>query len=37
MGLESDRIHSPNETFDVELYWRGIHLSAELLRSLGRS
>jgi acetylornithine deacetylase/succinyl-diaminopimelate desuccinylase-like protein len=37
MGLESDRIHSPNESFDVELYWRGIHLSAELLRSLGRA
>jgi acetylornithine deacetylase/succinyl-diaminopimelate desuccinylase-like protein len=36
MGLESDRIHSPNEAFDVELYWRGIHLSGELLRSLGR-
>jgi acetylornithine deacetylase/succinyl-diaminopimelate desuccinylase-like protein len=37
MGLESDRIHSPNERFDVKLYHRGIHLSAELLRSLGRS
>jgi len=37
MGLEDDRIHSPNEKFDVELYRRGIHLSAELLRSLGRA
>ena len=37
MGLEDDRIHSPNEKFDVDLYHRGIHLSAELLRSLGRA
>lgn len=37
MGLEDDRIHSPNEKFDVDLYHRGIHVSAELLRALGRS
>ncbi|MEX2501170.1 MAG: dipeptidase [Trueperaceae bacterium] len=36
MGQESDRIHSPNERFDVDLYHRGIRLSAELLRALGR-
>lgn len=36
MGLEDDRIHSPNEKFEVELFHRGVHLSAELLRSLGR-
>lgn len=37
MGLEDDRIHSPNEKFDVDLYHRGIHVSAELLRALGRT
>ncbi len=37
MGLEDDRIHSPNEKFELDLYYRGIHLSAELLRALGRS
>lgn len=36
MGLEEDRIHSPNEKFDVALYHRGIHLGTELLRQLGR-
>ena len=37
MGLEEDRIHSPNEKFDVALFHRGVHLSAELLRSLARA
>ena len=36
MGLENDRIHSPNEKFDVDLFHRGVHLSACTLRSLGR-
>ncbi|MDZ7800771.1 MAG: dipeptidase [Trueperaceae bacterium] len=34
MGLEEDRIHSPNEKFDLDLYHRGIRLSAEVLRAL---
>ena len=36
MGLESDRIHSPNETFDVALYHRGIRVSAEFFRAIGQ-
>ena len=36
MGLESDRIHSPNEKFDLDLFFRGIHVSAQTLRALGR-
>ena len=36
MGLESDRIHSPNERFDLDLYHRGIQVSAETLRALAR-
>ncbi len=36
MGLETDRIHSPNERFDLELYHRGIQVSAETLRALAR-
>lgn len=34
MGLESDRIHSPNEKFDLENYYRGIEMSAALLQAL---
>ena len=37
MGLEDDRIHSPNEKFEVELFHRGVHLSAELIRALARA
>lgn len=35
-GLESDRIHSPNEKFDVRNFHRAIHASAEILRELAR-
>jgi acetylornithine deacetylase/succinyl-diaminopimelate desuccinylase-like protein len=34
MGLETDRVHAPNEHFALENYYRGIHASAELLRRL---
>jgi len=37
MGLEEDKIHSPNEKFDLDLFYRGIHLSAEILRALAKS
>jgi acetylornithine deacetylase/succinyl-diaminopimelate desuccinylase-like protein len=37
MGLETDRIHAPNEHFALDNYYRGIHVSAELLRRLARS
>lgn len=36
LGLESDRIHSPNERFELDLFDRGVALSAETLRALGR-
>ena len=35
LGLESDRAHSPNESFDLVNYYRGIETSAALLKSLG--
>jgi acetylornithine deacetylase/succinyl-diaminopimelate desuccinylase-like protein len=34
MGLETDRVHAPNERFELENYYRGIRVSAELLRRL---
>jgi acetylornithine deacetylase/succinyl-diaminopimelate desuccinylase-like protein len=34
-GLESDRAHSPNERFHLENYYRGIEVSAVLLKRLG--
>lgn len=34
-GLPTDRLHSPNEKFDLDNYYRGIHASAEILRELG--
>ena len=34
MGLETDRVHAPNEHFALENYYRGISTSAELLRRL---
>lgn len=37
MGLGDDRIHSPNEKFDVDLFHRGVRLSAELVRALARA
>ncbi len=36
MGLEDDRVHAPNEKFEVDLFHRGVHVSAELLRALAR-
>jgi acetylornithine deacetylase/succinyl-diaminopimelate desuccinylase-like protein len=35
-GLEDDRIHSPNEKFDVVNYLNAVRVSAELLRALAR-
>ena len=35
LGLESDRAHSPNESFDLINYYRGIETSAALLGALG--
>ena len=32
-GLEDDRIHSPNEKFDLESYYKGIEASAALLHA----
>jgi acetylornithine deacetylase/succinyl-diaminopimelate desuccinylase-like protein len=34
LGLETDRIHSPNEKFDLVNYYRGIETSAALLERL---
>lgn len=36
LGLETDRIHSPNERFRLRNYHHGIHVGAELLRALGK-
>ncbi len=36
LGLESDRAHSPNESFDLVNYYRGIETSAALLEALGK-
>lgn len=33
LGLESDRIHAPNEKFDLVNFYRGIEVSASLLDS----
>ena len=33
LGLENDRIHSPNEKFDLENYYHGIEASARLLEA----
>ena len=35
-GLENDRMHSPNEKFDLVNYYRGIETSAALLRAFSR-
>jgi acetylornithine deacetylase/succinyl-diaminopimelate desuccinylase-like protein len=32
-GLETDRVHSPNEKFDLENYYKGIEVSAALLNA----
>jgi acetylornithine deacetylase/succinyl-diaminopimelate desuccinylase-like protein len=32
-GLETDRVHSPNEKFDLENYYKGIETSAALLNA----
>lgn len=36
MGLETDRIHAPNEHFELDNYYRGISVSANLLARLAR-
>ncbi len=35
-GLPSDKIHSPNESFTIELLWKGIKTVAVFLSMLGR-
>lgn len=35
-GLETDRVHSPNEKFDLENYYKGIETSAALLNAFGQ-
>lgn len=35
-GLDTDRIHSPNEKFDVENFYLAIRSSAEILRELAK-
>jgi succinyl-diaminopimelate desuccinylase len=37
LGLPDDNWHSPNEKMDLDNFRRGIAMSAELLRELGRS
>jgi acetylornithine deacetylase/succinyl-diaminopimelate desuccinylase-like protein len=36
-GLDDDRVHSPNERFQVENYLNAVRVSAELLRALARA
>jgi acetylornithine deacetylase/succinyl-diaminopimelate desuccinylase-like protein len=36
LGLESDRLHSPNEKFDLDNYYRGIEVAARALEALVR-
>jgi acetylornithine deacetylase/succinyl-diaminopimelate desuccinylase-like protein len=36
LGLPDDNWHSPNEKMDVDNFLRGVRMSAELLRELGR-
>lgn len=36
-GLETDRVHSPNEKFDLENYYKGIEVSAALLKAFVNS
>ncbi len=35
-GRQDDRIHSHNETFDVEMFHRGTDTAAALYEALGR-
>jgi acetylornithine deacetylase/succinyl-diaminopimelate desuccinylase-like protein len=35
-GLETDRVHSPNEKFDLENYYKGIEVSSTLLNALAK-
>lgn len=35
-GLETDRVHSPNEKFDLENYYKGIEVSAALLNAFAK-
>lgn len=35
-GSENDRIHSPNEKFDLENYYRGIETSAAMLKAFAQ-
>ena len=36
LGLESDKVHSPNEKFDLENYYKGIEVSANLLAAFAK-
>ena len=36
LGLESDKVHSPNEKFDLENYYKGIEVSARLLEAFAK-
>jgi acetylornithine deacetylase/succinyl-diaminopimelate desuccinylase-like protein len=37
LGLPDDNWHSPNEKMDLTNFYRGIVMSTELLRELGKS